>query len=83
MSGRTSCATASPSETPCLAQGEVEGGRLEAPAAVVEVRVLLRLVREERQRREMLREGVQRPHAGKWEIGTAALEGIVLRLRRT
>ena len=46
--------TASPSDEARLAEREVERGALERPAAVVEVRVLVGLVVEERQRREVL-----------------------------
>ena len=54
-----------------LAQREVERGALEAPAPIVEVGVLLRLVVEERQGREVLGERVQCPVAGEREDGAA------------
>ena len=62
----------------CLAEREVEGGALERPAAVVEVRVLLGLVVEERQRREVLRERVERPLAAQRQHGPERLLEVVL-----
>ena len=61
-----------------LAQREVESRAFESPAPVVVVRVLGGLRIEERQRREVLGEGVEGPRAGEREVWPAFLESIVL-----
>jgi len=61
-----------------LAQREIERGALERPAAVVDVHLALGRLREERQRLEVVREGVDRPVAGEWQHRAARLLCLLL-----
>ncbi len=63
---------------PGLTECQVECRTLECPAPVVEVGVLLRLVIEERQRREVVRERGERPGSVERQVRPSALEQIVL-----
>ena len=83
VSGEACAPTASPERAARLAEREVEGGALERPAAVVEVRVLLGLVVEQRQRGEVLRERLERPLTAQRQHGPERLLQVVLGGRRT
>ena len=83
MIGRGSRPTASPERASRLAEREVERGALERPAPVVEVDEALGRGLEERQRREVLRERVERPVAGERERRPALLQAVVLGAPRT
>ncbi len=61
-----------------LTEREVEGGTLERPAPVVDVRVHLGRSLEERQRVEVAREAVDGPLAGEGQHGPARLLGVLL-----